>query len=179
MSASSFDAAYRAISEALTVAGAVSYRSLESSRIFAPIVAGTAEKIAAAVRERKRCFVFLGRPSSIDTTTEVGPVKRYALQIKIMRYYWCGKEIFSSEYESAALEAMNDAHAIRDALCWPGNLALDSSGAETGLDGGCLYGAGHTSEGPDRIPRPDGAGVVLQMIDNYRATIEIAAQTVS
>jgi hypothetical protein len=174
MTAASFDAAYRAVLEACTVVTGRP-RCLGDSDLFRSIVALDPRTIEAACKERKRAFVTLGRVLSLDPTYELSDRKRYAVTVRIERYYWAGEQVFSAEFESAMLAALNDTHRLRDALCWPSAHVYDSAGSETGLDGGALDGRTHTAEGPDRV----GETKLIRMIDTYRATLELAAQNES
>jgi hypothetical protein len=166
-----FTPAYEALYAALTTLTGKP-RALQSAATFMRLV-GPKDDAAQAYGQTlvgKRCFVKISAPSSVTQHVNCD-FARYFCTVEVLRLYRPGKDLFTAETDVAMKQAMRDAHLVAQALTYPTALSVAPDASETGIDGGCLSLAGHTTTGPDH----DTANSVVRMVDRFTVSITLAS----
>lgn len=96
---------------------------------------------------------------------------RYVGNVDVLRLYRPGKNLFAEETDAALRAALRDSHLVAQALTYPTALELSPAGLETGIDGGCLHLANHTTAGPDH----DQTNSVVRCVDRFTISITLAS----
>jgi hypothetical protein len=121
--------------------------------------------------------VLVSVKNASDPATPVGweMSDRVALDVAIEVVFTFGSGNPESLSETrAALEVIErDTLRARNALCFPGALNTDPSGAETGLPAGTLTSTGWTTNGPEPWPLKKDDPRVLRVTHRYLASIEL------
>lgn len=102
---------------------------------------------------------------------EMSDRRREVVLVEVVCTYYAGSELFGAEYDAALLRVEEDRQRIIRALLYPEALALDPTGAETGLDGGSLRFDGYSSTGPARPNR--GSARLLEVTHAFRVKVEL------
>lgn len=168
----SASAARRAVLHALTTATGQP-RALTTLFKAGP---ATMPQNVADVKGAPRCHVLMRDPV-LDGEMENGSSETVHYVCQITCWYYSGSDVLpakaSSENDTALARIETDFVAVRAALCYPGALAADPSGNDTGLAGHALRSDGWRAQGPDPMPtQGTETARVLRVVHFFRASID-------
>lgn len=168
-------------------------RAIPSGKLF---VEGTPAEIVARPESLKpgsstsktqgpRAFVIFrdGSPE-VPGLWETSTERREVWFVQITCWYWLGNDMLptvAGEMPKALQRVAEDQERILAALCYPGALATDPSGNDTGLDGGSLRADQYRCVGPDPMPiqRGEQSYRVMRITHLFRTTLTLAAPSAS
>ena len=164
-----FDSAYSALYAALTTVRP-HLRSLRTGETFIRLRAPKDDNAKAynLTLVQKACVLRIHSPQTITQHVNCAEAT-YLCTCEIVRLYRSGTGLFDEETDAATKRALRDTHLVAQALTLPDCLALDPTGNATGIDGGALHLAGHSTDGPDHDPRNS----VVRATDRFTISITL------